>query len=99
MKTIHRQTSKYKPTANNRATVTFLHSKSITELIKISDDWCKRYGFDYEEPIYKVIESPISHTLKTPNMTPNGNRRNSIIRTKEKAKENFYFETRLRKVI
>ncbi|AGI10629.1 hypothetical protein mgb1_040 [Bacillus phage MG-B1] len=98
MKTIHRQKSKYRPTANNRASITFLHSNSITELIKISDNWCKRYGFDYEEPIYKVIETPISHNLKTPNMKINGERRNSIIRTKEKAKENFYFEARLSKV-
>lgn len=99
MKTIHRQKSKYRPQPNNRQEITFLHSKSIVELIKITDDWCSRYGYDYVEPIYKVIESPDTFVLKTPNTSPNRVRKDSRKRVMEKAKEIFYYEAKLRKVV
>ena len=99
MKIIYRQKAKYRPIPNKESTIAFLHSTSITELIKRADDWCERYGYDYSEPIYKVIESPDSYVLKTPNLTPNRVRKDSLKRVLGKSKEIFYYEVKLRKVV
>lgn len=93
MKTIIRH---FKPRYPEHGNIRFKASQSVTELIKIADEYCKNYGFDYEEPIYKVITGSENHNTNTYSYS-------KLDKLKFKKdvhiKEQFYYEARLRKVV
>ena len=93
MKTIIRH---FKPRYPEHGNIRFKASQSITELIKIADDFCNKYGFTYEEPIYKVVKGEHNNNTNTYNYAKLDKKR---FKKDIRIKESFYFEARLRKVV
>lgn len=95
MITIQRINSRFKPKFNTNNTINFLDDTSLVNLIKRADECCERYGLEYAEPIYKVIDTD-----------SRGSMDNSYVRlksgkTRYKGQENIqntYYEVKLRKV-
>lgn len=56
METITRRDSRYLPKFSTNRNLNYINDPSLTNLIKRADEICKRYGYDYECKIYKVIE-------------------------------------------
>ncbi|USL89554.1 hypothetical protein vBBcePLY3_00043 [Bacillus phage vB_BceP_LY3] len=96
MKTIHRNDSRYKPSFNFNKKFNYISDDSLTNLIKRVDEICDKYNYDYDEPIYKVVET------NTKSMNDNSGVRLKSRKTRYTGAETMqmeYFEVRLRKVV
>lgn len=95
MKTINRSNSRYRPTFNTEKEINYIFDESLTNLIKRVDEYCVRYGYDYAEPIYKVVESENTKTMMNTSVRLKSNK------TRYKGNETSYvngYEAKLRKV-
>lgn len=95
MKTIIRSNSRYRPSFNTEKQTNYIFDESITNLIKRADEYCVRYGYDYDEPIYKVVESETTKVLTNTSVRLKSNK------TRYKGNETMsvnYYEVKLRKV-
>lgn len=96
MKTIHRNDSRYKPSFNFNNDYNYISDDNLTNLIKRVDEICGKYGYDYNEPIYKVIET------NTKEMNDNSAVRLKSKKTRYTGAETLqltYFEAKIRKVV
>ena len=97
MKTICRINSKYKPSLNFLTnTVNYMSDPNLTNLIKRADEYCVRYCLEYDEPIYKVIETSSFNLMENTGVRLKSNK------TRYKGVdelEKVYYEAKLRKVV
>lgn len=95
MKTITRSDSRFKPSFNFNREFNFISDDSLTNLIKRTDEICVKYGYEYNEPIYKVVET------NTKTMNDNNGVRLKSKKTRYYGAESLqitYYEAKLRKV-
>ncbi|QWT50674.1 hypothetical protein DLn1_00031 [Bacillus phage DLn1] len=95
MKTIQRSDSRFKPSFNFNREYNYISDDSLTNLIKRVDEICSKYGYDYNDPIYKVVET------NTKTMNDNNGVRLKSRKTRYDGAESLqmtYYEAKLRKV-
>lgn len=96
MKTIHRNDSRYKPSFNFNKYHNYISDDSLTNLIKRTDEICIKYGYEYDEPIYRVVET------NTKSMNDNSGVRLKSRKTRYNGSETMqmeYYEAKLKKVV
>lgn len=96
MRTIHRNDSRYKPAFNFNKNYNYISDNSLTNLIKRTDEICYKYNYQYDEPIYKVVET------STKSMNDNSGVRLKSRKTRYNGAETMqieYYEAKLKKVV